>query len=562
METELSRRIHTYLERLAPFGFSGAVLLERDGEVILHQGYGLADRQRGQPVTTASVFDIGSLTKQFTAAAILKLEEQGLLSVEDPISHHLPGVPPDKAQITIHQVLTHSAGLANFLNDEEYDTSYDYTVKTREAFLEEALATDLLWSPGERYRYSNLGYGLLGVVVELVSGQAYDRFLEEQLLHPAGLYQTGTVLPNWEKDALAVGYERGRRWGTALERAMAPDGPWWNLRAAGGILSTVADLNRWRLALQDDRVLSSASRQKLFARHVPTNPTATSHYGYGWEIVKTPRGTRDIQHNGSNGIFYADFHHYPEDDAALIFATNAFNDYSRAAIHVAMTALFEERTPPPPPVVSEPQGSLPLQACTGRYVLPSGDFFTVSAEGQGLLVTPEGQKAALLLVGAAEQDIDRLTSQHRQAEAIAAGLDRGDFDPLAQVTEPDRFQRFIPFLKEYWQPRLTGGASEVLGTMPAWWRGDSPDVSVVRSPQRDAFLEILWRDRETAGLGMGLSHEPAITFLPRSEHEFVGFHPGLSTPPTIRFEPAPDGPVPALSFPHGPNQSTRAVRRS
>lgn len=296
-------------------GFSGAVLVARSGDIVLHSGYGLADRELENSFTTDTVFTTGSITKQFTAAAILKLEEQGKLSVVDPINRFFKNVPEDKQSITLHHLLTHSSGLIG-------DLGGDYDAITREALVEQALASTLQWPPGTRYDYSNLGYSLLGAVIELVSGQSYERFLSEQLFVPAGMMRTGYRIPEWAPGEVAVGYREGERWGTPLEHVWAEDGPWWNLRANGGLLSTLGDLHRWHRALERDAVLSEESRRKLFKPYMPEDEAGSSHYGYGWAVFTTVRDTRLVAHDGSNGYFYADFRRYMDEDVLVLFVTN------------------------------------------------------------------------------------------------------------------------------------------------------------------------------------------------------------------------------------------------
>lgn len=311
----LAERLDRHLGCAARAGFAGALLVAKDGEVILHKGYGLADRERGLPVTTRTVFDIGSITKQFTAAAILALEEQGRLRVSDSIGQYFEAVHADKAGITLHHLLTHTAGLRDVFGG-------DYEPMGRDSLVRLALASTLLWAPGTRYRYSNVGYSLLGAIVERVSGQPYEQVLRKHIFQPAGLEHTGYRLVDWSRERVAVGYREGKRWGSPLDFAWAPDGPFWNLRANGGLLSTVGDLYRWHLALETDRVLSDSSRQKAFTRWTAESERGTSFYGYGWAITPTTRGTTLIWHNGGNGYFFADFRRYVDERVVVIFATN------------------------------------------------------------------------------------------------------------------------------------------------------------------------------------------------------------------------------------------------
>jgi len=308
--------LHRYLEQAVEEGFSGAYLVVRGGDVLFRGGYGAADRENGVPYTYETVFDVGSITKQFTAAAILTLEEEGRLHTTDPISRFFEDVPEDKQAITLHHLLTHGSGLVR-------DIGWDYSVMMRDSLVRSALDSPLEWVPGTQYAYSNAGYSLLGVIVEIASERPYEEYANERLFQPAGMRQTGYTIPDWSSAVLAVGYEDGVRWGTPLDQNWAEDGPWWSLRANGGMLSTLGDLYRWHQALQGDAVLSVEAKEKLFASHIALNPEGTRHYGYGWMISTAPDGSRLVEHNGGNPYFFADFRHYVDHDLVILMATNA-----------------------------------------------------------------------------------------------------------------------------------------------------------------------------------------------------------------------------------------------
>lgn len=317
---ELGSKLDGQMQTLSGKGFSGVLLIAKDGKIILDKGYGLADHDNKIAYNPDTIFDIGSITKQFTGAAILKLEMQGKLLTSDKISKYFKDTPADKTDITIHQLLTHSAGFIDVLGD-------DYEKLTREEMIKGAMASKLIFAPGERYEYSNLGYSLLGAIVEMVSGKSYEKYLHDNLFKPAAMMQTGYLIPKWKRENLAVGYEpNGKRWGTPLDHLWDKDGPYWNLRANGGILSTVNDLYKWHLALAGERVLSKAAKEKYFTPYVPEQPEKISYYGYGWVIQKTRRGTNIIWHNGGNGFFFADFRRYIDDKTTVIVATNSRMD--------------------------------------------------------------------------------------------------------------------------------------------------------------------------------------------------------------------------------------------
>jgi CubicO group peptidase (beta-lactamase class C family) len=324
VEGPLGQRLDEAMRKRAERGFSGVLLVAVKGKVVIAKGYGLADRDGRIPFTSSTVFDIGSITKQFTGAAIARLEMQGKLAPNDPLSKYFANAPADKADITLYQLLTHSAGLKG-------DFGGDYDVMSRDAIVERVMQSKLLYPPGTEHRYSNSGFSMLAAVVEQVSGQSYEAFLREQLFLPAGMEQTGYRLPLWRPESIAHGY-RGKDKtglvddGTPLEKHWADDGPYWNLRGNGGLLSTVWDLYRWHLALSGDKVLSEPIKVRLYARKVKEDPEAKSWYSYGWSLSDTRRGTRVIEHNGGNGIFFADFVRYVDDDVVIIAASNRSED--------------------------------------------------------------------------------------------------------------------------------------------------------------------------------------------------------------------------------------------
>ena len=330
--------IDQYLSSLIEFGFSGSVLLADKG--VLHKGYGVADVARQKPVTTETVFDIGSLTKQFTAAAIMKLEMAGKLSTSDPMNKYLPDVPVDKAQITLHHLLTHTAGLGMY-------SGGDYDVSLRDETVSRILATPLQTKPGEAFSYSNPGYSLLAAIIERVSGEAYETFLRSKLFEPAGMHMTGYRLPRWEGAQLARGYMDTRERGTPLDHRWAESGPYWNLFGNGGMLSTTGDLHKWAQALKGDEILSTAAKEKLFT-------PALKNYAYGWRVAESSHG-RHISHGGdSDNGFSANFNMYPERDAVVIVLTNRIplGDFlfQRRIVKRITPALFGERLETDPPV--------------------------------------------------------------------------------------------------------------------------------------------------------------------------------------------------------------------
>ena len=308
----LSQRLDDHLVSRHSEGFCGAALIAEDGVVLLRKGYGLADRSTGRELTPETGFDIGSITKVFTAAAIFKLMESSKLQFDTKLGSLLDEVPSDKQAITVGQLVMHTSGLPDIVDAEsrevtEYDVAFDYELVDREEIVRRAMASTLHAEPGEVRRYSNLGYSLLGVVIERVSEQPYEEFLREHLFVPAGMTRTGYRLPGWSEEDLAVGYRAGEAWGTPLSHEWLADGPSWNLRANGGMISNVDDLYRWVNALQEHRLLSPAVQER---------------YLEAMGVRRNRRGERSMGPAGSNGIFNAVYLWSIERRRVIILLTN------------------------------------------------------------------------------------------------------------------------------------------------------------------------------------------------------------------------------------------------
>ena len=283
--------IEAFVEDTWPAGVGGAVAVT-DGDGVVHC------RGAGTGGSCDTVYDIGSLTKGFTGAAVAALAMDGELSVEDRIGEYIDGVPPDKRAITIEDLLTHTSGLTPSLGD-------DYEPLGRDEMLERAMGSKLRSAPGEKHLYSNVGYSVLAAIVEEASGTGYEEYLAERLFERAGMNQTGYVLPDWDETRIATELDaEGRDRGTPLEHPWAADGPYWNLRGNGGLLSTPADMARWALALDGTEVLDAEAKEELFEPRVLEEPGGDSRYAYGWVISPTPLG-RLAWHDGSNDLSYA-----------------------------------------------------------------------------------------------------------------------------------------------------------------------------------------------------------------------------------------------------------------
>lgn len=540
-QKELAAKIDEYLTRTVPFGFSGVALLSKNGEIILKKGYGLADRKMNIPFTPETVYNIESVTKQFTAAAILKLEEQGKLSTNDVITKYFDNVPEDKAGITLHQLLTHTAGLLGM-------NGLDEEAITRDAAVQRILASKLLSAPGVKWYYSNPGYSLLTVIVEKVSGQPYERFVNEQLLRPAKLTSTGYAIPKWNRKKIARAYSGVKDLGIPQDQ-WTTDGPWWNLRGGGGFLSTVEDMYRWHLALKNNLVLSDASYRKATTPYVMVGSRQGVSYGYAWFISKNPEGKLLVEHGG-DGMFMAEFRRYLDEDMVFILGIN-HQSRDRVATPVRRQAVRilsggEYKLPPP---VNMTLSSKELQKYAGTYALPSGLEFDVIVDGGQLFVDMRSSGAAKLFVQLPnEQNAERLHKVSPIITKVVQGMARRDFEPLREVLPRNlKIENEKRFWTDEWsQLEKEFGAfksAEVLGEYPT---NNSSEIYVLINFERAGQIV---RFAQTADGQWDIYNNqtpllPAFyRFAPQSKTEFVGYNFGNSTEVRINFQINADGKV-------------------
>lgn len=247
-------------------GFCGSVLAIRDGEVVLDRGFGFADPARKHPVTADTLFAIGSTPIDFTHGAILKLEEDGLISLDDTLETVFGDVPDDKAGITLDQLRTGRSGLLDFPGIEGVDENLDLSWIDRAEFLRRVFASKLLFEPGTNRRHSHAAWGVLAAAVEVASGRGYEEYLREHFFGPAGMERTGhyPLARKFPAAEVAVGLG-GNVWGEVNSPACWGETSWLVL-GSGGMVSTTRDLRRWREFLASEAGLGPAARQKYGLR--------------------------------------------------------------------------------------------------------------------------------------------------------------------------------------------------------------------------------------------------------------------------------------------------------
>ncbi|MFN7989154.1 MAG: serine hydrolase domain-containing protein [Thermoanaerobaculia bacterium] len=415
-------RVGAHMDRLEALGYSGAVLVLREGRPVLERAWGFADRAKGIRADARTAWNLGSITKQFTAAAILRLEEQGKLRTTDRITRWFPQAQGPKRDITIHQLLTHTAGF-----ESDYAPG-DYVPNTRAEYMGKMLAAPLQSPPGTEHSYANSGYSMLAAIIEMVTGKEYEAALAELVLAPAGMTETGYLRPGWAPERIAHGTQDGRDWGTIVDRLKVPGAPFWALRGNGGLQTTLADMTRWEHALTSNAVLTSSSRRKFMTGYVSEGGPGDSMYAYGWSVHPSARGTRVVEHNGGNGIYVAEFRRLV-DEKITIFVTSSVAELSASPVVDAVeTIVFGGEVELPPAVVAVDEKA--LAALAGRWKAPDGEPLDVEAQDGRLMLRAGGPAAWLMLrVGETEQSA-RGRELGAKALAIWQAASKGDAKPL------------------------------------------------------------------------------------------------------------------------------------
>jgi CubicO group peptidase (beta-lactamase class C family) len=361
---DVGQRIVGFVARAESAGLSGAVLAATGGRVVAAVGVGSAELAGKVPNTPSTLYEIGSATKQFTAAAVLRLVQQGRLGLDDSIARHLPGVPADCQTITVRHLLQHTSGIPGANSAGAGDD------------LGQVLSLFLRggprFPPGTHWEYWNQGYALLSEIVARAARQSYTAFCKEALFAPAGMSATrftGDVAP--DRLTVAVGRSQFGPTRSALEHPYGSYG--FQYRGMGGVVTNVWDLWRWDRALHDERVLDANARAKLFE-------PGLNGYAMGWFVRKDARGRQVQSHGGSVRGFVCELRRYPGQDGCLFVLCNRDD----VPVHQVAQALEALLLGDPLPCHEPPQplGAELGNALAGRYQDANGTSLFVERDGK------------------------------------------------------------------------------------------------------------------------------------------------------------------------------------
>jgi CubicO group peptidase (beta-lactamase class C family) len=290
--------------------FSGSVLIAQNGKVLIAKGYGVADMELNVQNTPDTKFRLGPITQQFTAMAILELEENGRLSTQDSVCKYILRCPNDWQEIKIVDLLTHTSGIPDFTDFPEYEKTSMLPTTVPE-LLARFENKPLEFKPGNKLKYSSSGYEVLGAVIENVSGEPYARYLAEHIFEPLGMNDTGYDSPARIIPRRASGYRRDGDTGILLNATYLDMSiPY----SAGALYSTVNDIYRWDRALYSEKLVSNKSLNQMFTPY-------RDGYGFGWKILKEFQ-RKAVAYGGKINGFSASIRRYPDDDACVIVLSN------------------------------------------------------------------------------------------------------------------------------------------------------------------------------------------------------------------------------------------------
>ena len=384
---QINFQLDDYFKDLSKKGFSGAILIEKNDTIILQNGYGIANHERDNRVTSKTVFNIASLSKQFTACAILKLYSENKLDLKKPISSYIQGSWPKNLQhVTIHDLLTHTSGII------EYDRPASL-ILNKEQFLSEVFkAQEQTSNPG--FGYSNTGYELLGILIEEISGMTYNNYLSKYLFKPLKMTHTGFIGDTiWNENAIAKG-------SGGASNCFANDGfLTYGNQGSSNIISNIEDLYKWEKSIKDHKILDEETTELWFKKHT-TAEVENLFYGYGWRMNDTDRNTNLIWHSGWEDAFNCIFYRFVDENVTVIFLSNyaVGLDPIRNVLFPPLRTteleniIFSESTQKKSPI---PSGNIQnnLSGLTGNYYLDQHNYLEITQNEQMeyLMIKPFGQ---------------------------------------------------------------------------------------------------------------------------------------------------------------------------
>lgn len=358
--------------------FNGVVLVAKDGKILLHKGYGWRDVEKQVPHDENSIFQIGSITKQFTATIVLYLQEKGKLTVKDKLSKYIPDFPNGDS-ITIAQLLSHTSGIYNYTNSMKFMESEAVNPIRLDSLIRTFKNKPLDFKPGTRYSYSNSGYILLGYIIQKVSGKPYEQMVREVIFRPLQMRQSGFDFKALNDPRKSTGYLAME--GDTVAATIVDSSTSY---AAGSIYSTAADLYKWHNALYTENIVKQSSLKQAWT-------PVKNRYGYGW-TVDSIKGKFVVMHNGGIFGFTSDMLRVAADSTCIILLSNKPEMLGRITGSLFAILYNEPYDIPKVKTIINVPDSL-LQQYVGEYEFTSNFKINITLENGQLKGQATGQQA-------------------------------------------------------------------------------------------------------------------------------------------------------------------------
>lgn len=358
-------------------GFEGAVLVASKDGVIFEKGYGYKNKTTKALIDTNTIFQIGSITKQFTSTIILQLLEENRLSLQDSLSKYIPAYPGG-GQITIEQLLTHTAGVYNYTNDAAFvENSMTHPI-SRDSMIACFEHKPLDFIPGKKYSYSNSGYFLLGYIIEKITGQTYFQVVRQRIFEPLHMDHSGFDFTDLNSPDKAIGYISSEN---AVPAGVVDSSVSFS---AGAIYTTVGDLYRWDRAFLAGSILSPALQQKAYTPHL-------ARYGYGW-IIGLVDGKKVVEHGGGILGFVSNILRIPEDGTCIVMLSNeeSYEYLSKMTMDIYGVLSGKDVKLPKAKVAVTLDTAL-LREYVGQYQISANSSITISLQDGHLWGQAAGQ---------------------------------------------------------------------------------------------------------------------------------------------------------------------------
>ncbi len=509
----MGSRIDQFLTRALNFGFVGSILIAKKGKILLQKGYGLANTATNVPFTHNTIVDIGSLSKQFTATAILHLEQEGKLTVQDPITRFFDDVPKDKQEITLHHLLTHTSGLPL-----KHGSDFEY-YETR-SFIQDVVALPLAFKPGTEYKYSNPAFALLAIIIEQLTNQTLQTFLQTTFLDPLGLEKIGWYgTKSWSEEEVAHVYIEGIDGGSPL---IWP-GPYRPLLGNGGICCPINELYRWMQAIKNNVFLTKESTAKLFTPFLEDT-------SYGWDVLQTKYGRRIWHNGGTDSGANSELTWFSDLDLLIIaFSNNILfgEDVGYMAIWPIRSILFNSPYTLPPCLPEPKLDPNKIQHLLGNYTFPEGGEINLTAQSYFLILSARGQQALDFCLFPENGPPEEYALYDQSSNLLVKGLFDDDFTILEEYAAnktripllESSLQRWIRICEDLYGPYQM---HQILGTTPFKEFFDATWLHFDFKEGQNG-IGVVWKDKQL--IRITETHYPypvIIPFLQQSDTHFIG----------------------------------------